>query len=76
MTREDINALFDPMIEHQKNKVVKIAQQFYPGTTPEDLRNAQDFPKLLTDANFNFEDGILSGYIAAKMALVQEISKS
>ncbi len=64
--------LFDELILGQQKKVLRVAQQFYPGVTPEDIRNPQDFEKLQSSANFNFEDGILAGYISAKMAFLAE----
>jgi len=65
-------ALFDQLIEQQQNKVLKIAKQSYPSVTPEDIRNPQDFSKLRQHENFNFEDGILAGFISAKMAVLAE----
>lgn len=67
-SEEDFTLFFDQLIEQQKNKVLKMARVYYPGITAEDARNPQDFPKLMKDPNFNFEDGILCGYVAAKMA--------
>lgn len=64
--------LFDQLIEQQQDKVLKIAKQCYPQVTPEDIRNPQDFAKLRQHDNFNFEDGILAGFISAKMAVLAE----
>lgn len=63
--------ILDRLIEHQRNKVLKIAQRISPGVTLEDIRNPQDFPQLLSDPDFNFEDGILAGLLSAQMALRQ-----
>jgi hypothetical protein len=57
------------MIDHQRAKVLRLAREIHPGATPEDLRNPQDLPALNTDPYFNYEDGILAGYIAAQIAL-------
>jgi len=65
--------LFDELIDHQRTKVLKLAKAYYPDITPEDVRNPQDFPKLMQDPNFNFEDGILSGYLSAKMAVLARL---
>lgn len=65
-----LTLLFDELIDHQRSKVLKLAKLYYPDITPEDVRNPQDFPKLMQDPNFNFEDGILSGYLSAKMAVL------
>ena len=72
LERAKLIALFDQLIEQQQNKVLKIAKQCYPQVTPEDIRNPQDFAKLRQHDNFNFEDGILAGFISAKMALLAE----
>ena len=57
------------MIKHQQIKVLKIAREIIPDATPEDIRNPQDFPELSTDSLFNYEDGILTGYLSLQTAL-------
>tara|TARA_B100001123_G_C14346114_1_gene645145 strand:+ start:34 stop:267 length:234 start_codon:yes stop_codon:yes gene_type:complete len=66
-----IKKLLEEMIKHQEKKVLKIARELIPDATPEDIRNPQDFPKLYEDAIFNYEDGILTGYLSIKSALVK-----
>lgn len=61
--------ILEVIIQHQREKVLKLAQRLSPGVTQEDIRNPQDFPKLLSDPDFNFEDGILAGLLSAQMAL-------
>lgn len=68
-----LQTLFDELIAQQLAKVLKLAKFYYPDITPEDVRNPQDFPKLMADANFHFEDGILSGYLAAKIAVLAKL---
>lgn len=75
LSRERIVLLMDKMINHQQKKVMTIARKFVPGITEEDARNSFDFPALVESQQFNFEDGILSGYISAKIALLQEIQQ-
>lgn len=70
---ERLDALFDQMIEQQRAKVLRIARELNPTITPDDVLNPHDFPELNADAQYNFEDGILSGYIAAQMACRAEI---
>ena len=67
--KSSISQLFEEMVEHQQTKVLKIAREIIPGATPEDIRNPQDFPKLSTDSLFNYEDGILTGYLSMQTAL-------
>ena len=64
-----IKKLLDEMINHQENKVLKIARQIIPHLTPEDIRNPQDFQELYNNINFNYEDGILTGYLSIKSAI-------
>ncbi|MGC9328283.1 MAG: hypothetical protein ACP5I1_11660 [Candidatus Hinthialibacter sp.] len=67
--------ILDDMIELQRRKVLAIAREFIPGLTPEDLRNPQDYPELINNPRFNFEDGILAGCLSARMALLHEINR-
>ncbi len=63
-----LNQLVEEMVEQQKAKVFKIARDILPNVTPEDLLNPQDFPELKTDTLFNYEDGILTGYLSMRSA--------
>ena len=69
---KDPNLILESLIKHQRVKVLKIAQRISPGVTSEDIRNPQDFPKLISDPDFNFEDGILSGLLSAQIAIRQQ----
>ena len=64
-----INQMLEEMVEHQQVKVLKVARGIIPDATPEDIRNPQDFPELSSDSLFNYEDGILTGYISLQIAL-------
>ena len=57
------------MIEFQREKLLKLAREILPDLTPEDLRNPQDFPELMKDPLFNYEDGLLAGYLAVQIAM-------
>ena len=57
------------MIEFQREKLLKLAREILPDLTPEDLRNPQDFPELTKDPLFNYEDGLLAGYLAVQIAM-------
>jgi hypothetical protein len=61
--------LLEEMIVQQRRKVLELGRRWVPQATEEDLRNAEDFSILKDKPIFHFEDGILSGLIAAKMAL-------
>ena len=67
--RHSTEELIQDLIEHQQAKVLKVAREIVPDATPEDIRNPQDFPDLLADTLFNYEDGILTGYLTLQTAL-------
>ena len=57
------------MIEFQRKKLLKLSREILPNLTSEDLRNPQDFPELIKDPSFNYEDGLLAGYLAVQIAM-------
>jgi len=61
--------LLEQMIDQQRRKVLELGRRWVPHATDEDLRNAEDFAILKDKPIFHFEDGILSGLVAAKTAL-------
>ena len=67
--KSSITQLLEEMVEHQQTKVLKVAREIIPDATPEDIRNPQDFPELSADSLFNYEDGILTGYLSMQSAL-------
>jgi hypothetical protein len=69
-----IDALMLELIALQEKKVLDLA--IHPGLSSEDIRNPHDFPDLIADAGWNFEDGILSGLKSAHMALRARIAES
>ncbi len=70
-----IEELLQSMIQKQQQKVLNVANSILPNVTHEDIRNPQDFPALFDDAVFNYEDGILTGYLSVQMALRSYFSK-
>lgn len=72
--RTDLERLFDELIAHQRRKLLAIAREHHPAIGGDDLLNPHDFPKLEADSRFQFEDGILAGYIAAQMAVRAELA--
>ena len=69
---EALDRLLVQMVDQQEDKVLRLARRIVPDLTPEDLRNPQDFPALVRDPGFNFEDGILAGLRSAQVALRAE----
>lgn len=78
-TRESLTAIDKLMLELialQEKKVLDLANKIHPGLSSEDIRNPHDFPDLIADSGWNFEDGILSGLKAAHIALRAKIAES
>lgn len=78
-SRETLGAVDRLMIELitlQEKKVLDLANQIHPGLSSEDIRNPHDFPDLIADSGWNYEDGILSGLKSAHIALRAKIGES
>jgi len=71
--RKSTEELIQELIQHQQSKVLKVAREIVPDLTPEDIRNPQDFPELVADTMFNYEDGILTGYLTFQTAFRKQI---
>ena len=71
--RKSTEHLIKELIQHQQSKVLKVAREIVPDLTPEDIRNPQDFPELVADTMFNYEDGILTGYLTFQTAFRKQI---
>lgn len=72
LARARVEALFDEMIRMQRRKVLQLAREVVPGVTADDILNPHDFPALAKDMQYQFEDGQLTGLLAAQMALRAE----
>jgi hypothetical protein len=70
---ESIEKLLADMEELQRMKVFDLARRLKPGLTLEDMRNPHDFPEL-SDTDWHYEDGILTG-IQAALAAVRALRK-
>ncbi len=68
MTAPD-EALLEAMIEHQRLKLLALARRLVPELTSEDLLQPHNHPLIAAHPDFNFEDGILAGYLAVLAAL-------
>jgi hypothetical protein len=66
---EEVERLLDEMIAEQRRRLVALAQRLAPGLGPDDLLQPHDHPELAASPDFNFEDGILAGYLAFRAAL-------
>ena len=49
--------------------MLRLAQELRPNVTWDDLLQPQDIPEVAGDPTFNYEDGLLAGLKAARMAV-------
>ena len=70
---EALETLFEGMIRGQRAKVLRLAREAVPNIGPEDVLNPHDFPELKAHPTFEFEDGLLSGLVAAQIAVRAEM---
>ena len=72
MDAETLNAatekLWEELIAQQDKKLLKLAQELRPNVTWDDLLQPQDMPEIANDPQFNYEDGLLAGIKAARIA--------
>ena len=61
--------LFEELIDHQQKKVLQTARMRLPHLTGDDILNPHDFPELMADPIFNYEEGLVSGLMAAQVAV-------
>jgi hypothetical protein len=66
---QNLEALFEELIVHQRQKVLREGRRLNPQLTEDDVTQPQDFPELAASPSWNYEDGILAGYLAAQMAV-------
>jgi len=60
--------LLDEMIRYQRARVLKHAQALRPDLSEDDLMQPHDYPALMADPGFHFEDGQVAGLVAFQVA--------
>jgi hypothetical protein len=66
---DEIEMLLDEMVATQRQRVIDLARRLEPALSPDDLLQPHDHPSLAASPDFNFEDGVLAGYLAVRAAL-------
>jgi hypothetical protein len=61
--------LMNEMIHQQQAKVLKTARAHLPHLTGDDIMNPHDYPELMADPVFNYEEGMAAGLLAAQIAI-------
>lgn len=67
--KESLETLFTELLDQQQAKVLQTARTRLPHLTGDDILNPHDFPLLMTDPIFNYEEGMAAGLMAAQMAV-------
>lgn len=65
----DLEKILDELHRYQIDKSLIRARQIRPELTGEDILNPDDFPDLISDPLFTYEDGMAAGVLSAKMAV-------
>lgn len=65
-----LEQVFDGLVEGQRKKLMKFAQQIIPSLTADDLLQPNDFPELENHPYFRYEEGVLEGLLTARMAFL------
>ena len=54
---------------HQVGKAIAVARERRPELTAEDLLNPDDYPEIIKDPRYTYEDGQAAGVLSAKIAV-------
>lgn len=66
--KQSLEELFDELIKHQEEKLLKLARSIVPNATSDDILQPNDYPELENHPFFRYEEGLLKGLYTAKMA--------
>jgi hypothetical protein len=64
-----MESLLEEMISSQQERLHALAARIAPHLTDDDLLQPHDHPEIRNHPDFQFEDGILSGYLSVRAAL-------
>jgi hypothetical protein len=65
----ELETLLGEMIAQQRARVLAHARRLNPQLTDDDVQQPHDFPELAGSAEWNYEDGLLAGYLAVQAAI-------
>ena len=66
---QSVEALLEEMISSQRERLRSLAMRIAPHLTEDDLLQPHDHREIRNHPDFQFEDGILAGYLAVRAAL-------
>lgn len=65
----ELELLLDEMVAQQRARVLAHARRLNPRLTDDDVQQPHDFPELAGSPEWNYEDGLLAGYLSAQAAV-------
>ena len=65
---DEVERILDEMIAAQRERLSEIARRIEPSLAPDDLLQPHDYPALVASPDFQFEDGVLAGYLGLRAA--------
>ena len=68
--------LFDEMIAFQEKKLLDYASEIIPNMTSDDILQPNDYDELENHPVFRFEEGVLKGIQAARMAVLAKMREA
>jgi hypothetical protein len=71
----EVASVLEELIAHQRRRVLEHARKLDGRLTDDDVQQPQDFPVLAGSPEWNYEDGILAGYLAAQSAIRARLRK-
>ena len=72
MKKERAVHIIEQIVHQQRQKIVSHSRKVIPHITQEDLFQPQDYPELVLDPEFCYEEGLLHGLESALAALRAE----
>jgi hypothetical protein len=70
-----LETLFEQLITQQRRRVADLARRLNARLTDDDLLSPADVPELAQSPEWNYEDGVLHGFLAAQMAVRQKLHR-
>ncbi|HEX2572998.1 MAG TPA: hypothetical protein VH877_25825 [Polyangia bacterium] len=71
----ELETLFEQLITQQRRRVADLARRLNARLTDDDLLSPADVPELAQSPEWNYEDGVLHGFLAAQMAVRQKLRR-
>ncbi len=68
--KKSLEDLFNELLSQQEEKLLKYASHIIPNVTSDDILQPNDYPELENHPFFRYEEGLLKGIHAAKMAVM------